>query len=242
MRELKVQCDCGQKYKFDVEPVNNMMPFRVNCPLCGVDGTAKANALLAEEAYRTAPAPTAMVPPPPVPVAAQPSLRISAAAHAPAAPPVMTAPSATAPGRPRMPLPQKPAGRKSDGWATAETDFNKIGSYVVLIPAILGAMLEAKFLANLEVPGIIVAGIVGVCGLIGGFINIHGRGPIWAGMIVGLMMALGGYGTVYFWIAQRESVYKFEIAIAFVIGAAPGYGLQFLLQKLLKKRAAAVTT
>jgi hypothetical protein len=46
MVELKVQCDCGQKYKFDVEPVNGLMPYRVNCPNCGLDGTDKANVLL----------------------------------------------------------------------------------------------------------------------------------------------------------------------------------------------------
>jgi hypothetical protein len=28
MIELKVHCDCGQRYKFDVEPVNNQMPFK----------------------------------------------------------------------------------------------------------------------------------------------------------------------------------------------------------------------
>jgi len=237
MRELKVQCDCGQKFKFDVEPVNNQMPFRVNCPLCGKDGTDKANTLLAQEGYPAAPAPSAMVPPPsPVPPAAQPSLRINAAAPASTAPP----PVAPAAGRPRMPIPQKPAGKKNDGWGVPESDFNKIGSYVVLVPAILGAIVEAKFFFDIDVPGIIVAGIVAVCGLIGGFINIHGRGPIWAGMIVGLAMALGGYGTVYFWIAQRERVYKGEIALAFVIGAAPGYGLQFLFQKILKKRPVAI--
>lgn len=139
-----------------------------------------------------------------------------------------------------MPIPQKAAGKKNDGWGVPESDFNKIGSYVVLVPAIIGAILEAKFFLDIEIPGIIVAAVVAVCGLIGGFINIQGRGPIWAGMLVGLTRALGGYGVVYFWIAQRERVYKGEIALAFVIGAAPGYGLQFLLQKLLKKRAVAV--
>jgi hypothetical protein len=43
MLELKIQCDCGQKYKFDVEPVNDRMPFTVKCPVCGADGTAKAD-------------------------------------------------------------------------------------------------------------------------------------------------------------------------------------------------------
>ena len=47
--ELKVVCQCGQKFKFDVEPVGGRMPFQVNCPVCGVDGTAVANQLLAEK-------------------------------------------------------------------------------------------------------------------------------------------------------------------------------------------------
>jgi hypothetical protein len=46
--ELKVVCQCGQKYKFDVEPVNERVPFAVNCPVCNADGTATANTLLAQ--------------------------------------------------------------------------------------------------------------------------------------------------------------------------------------------------
>ena len=44
--EIKIQCDCGQRFKFDVEPVNGRMPFVVNCPTCGADGTEKANEVL----------------------------------------------------------------------------------------------------------------------------------------------------------------------------------------------------
>jgi len=46
MLEIKVQCDCGQRYKFDVEPVDGRMPFTVNCPICGSNGTEKANEIL----------------------------------------------------------------------------------------------------------------------------------------------------------------------------------------------------
>src|SRR5580704_6661744 len=46
--ELKVVCDCGQKYKFDVEPVHGRMPFPINCPICGADGTPLANNLLGQ--------------------------------------------------------------------------------------------------------------------------------------------------------------------------------------------------
>jgi hypothetical protein len=50
MIELKVQCDCGQRFKFDVEPMSGQMPFNVACPICGRDGTNQANQLLAQSA------------------------------------------------------------------------------------------------------------------------------------------------------------------------------------------------
>lgn len=48
MLPIKIQCGCGQKYAFDVEPVNGQMPYTVACPVCGVDGTEAANAALAQ--------------------------------------------------------------------------------------------------------------------------------------------------------------------------------------------------
>lgn len=44
--EIKIYCDCGQHYKFDVEPLNGRMPSTVRCPACGLDGTAKANSII----------------------------------------------------------------------------------------------------------------------------------------------------------------------------------------------------
>ncbi len=44
--EVKVQCACGTRYKFDVEPINNRMPGPVNCPTCGADGTAASDAII----------------------------------------------------------------------------------------------------------------------------------------------------------------------------------------------------
>lgn len=90
--EIKVQCGCGQKFKFDVEPMNGQMPFMVNCPICGADGTMAANQILASalsvlpssipesriqvsrpvhaQAPAVVPAFSAPPPPPPQPVAA----------------------------------------------------------------------------------------------------------------------------------------------------------------------------
>jgi hypothetical protein len=46
---IKVQCPCGAKYSFDVEPVEGRMPFAVNCPSCNADGTELANQLIAAQ-------------------------------------------------------------------------------------------------------------------------------------------------------------------------------------------------
>lgn len=45
---IKVQCACGTRYSFEVEPQNGVMPFRVNCPSCNADGTEAANQIIAQ--------------------------------------------------------------------------------------------------------------------------------------------------------------------------------------------------
>lgn len=96
--ELKVACNCGQNYKFDVTPVGNQMPFAVACPSCGVDGTAAANTILGQMPAAPAPAP----------VLAKPSLSLSAAAApaVPAPPPIAAAP--------RMAMPATAARAKGE--------------------------------------------------------------------------------------------------------------------------------
>jgi hypothetical protein len=49
MIPLKIECDCGQHYAFEVEPVNGRMPAAVACPGCGADGTAAANELISRQ-------------------------------------------------------------------------------------------------------------------------------------------------------------------------------------------------
>ena len=49
MVSVKIECGCGQHYAFDVEPVDRRMASTVVCPVCGLDGTAAANAVIAGE-------------------------------------------------------------------------------------------------------------------------------------------------------------------------------------------------
>src|SRR5580765_635852 len=46
MIEVKILCECGQRYKFDIDPLNVRMPSSVSCPVCGLDGTAKADRII----------------------------------------------------------------------------------------------------------------------------------------------------------------------------------------------------
>ena len=54
---IKVECECGTRYKFDVAPVDGRMPVEVICPHCGSDGTDKADRLIEIELARLSGAP-----------------------------------------------------------------------------------------------------------------------------------------------------------------------------------------
>lgn len=102
MIELKVQCDCGQKFKFDVEPVNGRMGYQVNCPVCGRDGTEKGNAILMERYPNV----SSSAPPPSL----KPSgLRINSPARTEAAPAHASSPPPIAAPRALTGYGQKPA-------------------------------------------------------------------------------------------------------------------------------------
>jgi hypothetical protein len=47
---IKVECGCGTRYSFEVEPQNGRMPFAVNCPNCKSEGTDAANEIIAQTA------------------------------------------------------------------------------------------------------------------------------------------------------------------------------------------------
>jgi hypothetical protein len=156
MTELKVECDCGQRFKFDVEPVNGRMPFTVNCPACGVDGTEKANALLQQNVGApvaaipitplSAPispvAATATVPPAPAPATGT-RLRINLGAHSAsqsAAPSAIAAPTAIAPPPPIAPMAGGPALATA---ADPGRPAKKPNFWMGMVGAFLGALVGA---------------------------------------------------------------------------------------------------
>ncbi|MDB6067228.1 MAG: Pyrrolo-quinoline quinone [Pedosphaera sp.] len=92
---IKVECTCGTRFEFEVEPVHGRMPVRINCPACGLDATAAANAIIETQSH---PQPAAASPPPPAHPSApaeHQGLRIakSASTHAPVASPSPAVPA-----------------------------------------------------------------------------------------------------------------------------------------------------
>jgi len=168
MLEIKVQCDCGQKYKFDVEPAGGRMPFQVYCPLCGLDGTEKANAVLKQRLpAEAAPAPVPVgaaagaAPAPPIPPPGGSKLRIGAStSHA-------SAPAAT------LPPPPAPMSRS-------------------VMPARAAAASKQPGEANL-ILGIVGAIVGGCLGMLGWYylIKLTNHEIGYAAVGVGLLAGLG---------------------------------------------------
>lgn len=163
--EIKIHCDCGQKIKFDAEPVNGRMPWEVTCPVCGASGTAKANHVIAQLSQSSPLAPIGSVssaPPAPAPIRIVPQI-ISTPAQVPAPAPVpipvpipMPASQPAAPprlsiSRPATPAPvpapmaappfSRPVARAA---ATAEADDQVKPNFMLSLTGIfLGALLGA---------------------------------------------------------------------------------------------------
>ena len=202
MIELKVHCDCGQKYKFDVEPVNGQMPFTVACPICQRDGTAKANALLQQMTVfkLVEPAPAAasapIAPPPFVPPTAPPPapsptarLRVNLSAHAavPAQPASAPPPIAPAMG---VTLPPISGRLRTAASATAAEPGKQPSFGMGILGGFIGAVIGALiYFVIFKTTGV----RTGMALVIGG---LAGGGAYWLGKGEG-SNELGGITVVF---------------------------------------------
>jgi hypothetical protein len=104
MISIKVQCGCGQRYAFDVEPVGGRMPSPVACPVCGADGTAAANEIMAQSL------------PAPARVAAPAGVKMSMPIAAPVAVAPMAPPATSAAPRPFVPAARAEEESEGEKW------------------------------------------------------------------------------------------------------------------------------
>ena len=78
--EIKLNCLCGTRYGFFVEPEEGQMPVPVACPTCGTDGTAPANTAIQQRLAEIVKSITG----------ARPSVRVVLPGHPPPPPPAAT--------------------------------------------------------------------------------------------------------------------------------------------------------
>jgi len=216
MMEVKVQCDCGQKYKFDVEPVNGRMPFAVTCPICGADGTAKANAILGETIVYQIPAPASPPPPPPLPPAPEPPrVRIGGYAAVPSSstpPPIgpLTAPA---------PLSRSGTSFAQQAVAGAQTKSDRKPSFALgLLGGFLGALIGATIyyvifkVSGLRI-GLLAIGVGALAGWGADFLG-RGEGSKELGGITAILVLVGVVGAQYLVALERwhKIVHEFEDA------------------------------
>lgn len=116
LKEVRVVCTCGARYKFDLELAEQAMPAPVVCPNCQVDLTPLANeeirGYIAKHAGDlAAPVPAPVAAPTPEPATVTPAAEpIPATPTSPTPEPTPTPPaSATAPPPPDSPPPAAPA-------------------------------------------------------------------------------------------------------------------------------------
>lgn len=235
--EVKVFCPCGAKYKFDVEPVNGRLPGPVFCPKCNAEGTAAANAILAQSqaAHPVAqPAPPAMAPLAPqgsgaapvpvvrvsaIPSAARPAVKLSVQSHVPSA---ATSESAT----PQLshpaaaPIVQPKSGeRRQRGYGEANVPMGLAGA---IVSGLVGAFVWFLFI---KMTGIRLGYLAWGVGIITGFgtrlfagaghhrLGLIAGGCAFLAIILGQIAAFQSEVTKYLAEAATES-YTSQIAYA----------------------------
>lgn len=212
---LKIECPCGQKIAFDVEPENGAMPCELPCPSCQADITGLANTEIQRQSAVVA---TSLPPPPPAPA----RLRVNVgAAHAPA--PVTEA----APAVPEPPASSKPvatalAAAAASAPLTGGDEEAGVGSFLLGVVGVfagtLAGLLVWYLLAKAGLTMRLLAVLVGAgAGLGGRFFcrgGDKGLGGV-AAVIAVLAMFFGGAITLNKTVVDRVSLNDKELREAY---------------------------
>jgi len=215
--EMKVVCDCGQKYAFEVEPVEGRMPAPVNCPACGLDGTSAANEILSQLAPDPpAPVPGAIPAPGPLLSLAPPSvpsgLRISRPAPAAVEAPPDAPPLADAP----MPITAMPAPARAMA-ASRPKAAKEYNLWMGITGAILGAALGAGLMYGFDVWAGFKFPLMGTCiGLLTGLgARVLARGTdMTLGGIAGAIAFLVTGGALYHMFGDFSALFLISMAVS----------------------------
>ena len=224
--EMKVVCDCGQKYAFEVNPEDGRMPVAVQCPACGADGTSAANGILSQVFPDAPPPEPEAVPAPPsatpapapfmsiAPPAAPSGLRISRPAPAPQ-------PEATITDEqplPDAPMPitamHSPGMRSMAAKPKMQKEYNL---WLGILGAFLGAALGAGLMYGFDVLAGFKFPLMGTgIGLLTGLgARLLARGTdMTLGGIAGAIAFLATGGALYFMFGEFSVMFLISMAVS----------------------------
>jgi hypothetical protein len=194
--------------------VNGLMPFTVKCPICNLDGTARANEMLAQQ--------LAIPPKPPAPAAAKATTIIPPAAAVPP-PPRAVAPTPSPMATAATPQVKAPAPAPPVSNATVSTPPKAPAQ--VTNPALEKQKAlpsnPARFNLGLGLAGAALGSLVG-CGLMYGISHFTHFRYLPIGVVVGVA---AGYGAQ--WLARGCSA-KLGIITAVIAGGLVAGTLWFI--------------
>jgi hypothetical protein len=218
--EIKIQCYCGTKYKFDVEPVNGRIPFAVKCPQCGVDASEFANSYVQQSLGIAAP-PASIVPAlaqatvaaaplsPATVTAFEPKLRVRREHPTATAAPVAS--EADAPPPPPPPVAPRPVTRPVTTFATGEdpgmTPRFLLGVLGGVLGAAVGCLIWYLIFHFTGTRLRILAVIVGFTAGLGAKLLSKDEGSSPLGFLTALLTLIGIVVTAYF--IGRERAHEF---------------------------------
>ena len=212
--ELKVVCNCGQKFAFDVEPVNGRMPVSVSCPGCGRDGTQAANDLLSQHFPNQAP-------PIPMAIAVQPAV-----AAAPTVPAGRLQINRSAPAAavtpPPLAAPELITSARSPVRATAlkpkaEKEYSLgLGIAGAIVGAALGAGLMYGFFAMTDFRFPLMGTAIGALTGLGARILARGT-DMTLGAIAGAIAFLATGGTLYLMFGDIAGAFILSMIVSVIL-------------------------
>jgi hypothetical protein len=219
--DIKIVCGCGQKYIFEVNPDEGLMPGTVICPSCGSDGTQDASEILNLLAPQTPDDPAAAEPAPAEPV------------PAPAEPP----PAVTKSSPLRINLPARPAAAPDEAapspaigvaGAAAAKPAKKPSFGLGLLGGLIGALVGSiVYLLIFKYTGLQIKLLaIGVGALAGWFAELlgQGEGSKELGGITAVFVLAGIIGAQYFvalgWWQEEEATRLQEAASAYANAVA----------------------
>ena len=101
--------------------------------------------------------------------------------------------------------------------------IHKVGGILFAVAVVIPAMIMGNIFRDWNTLSATTWVAISALGsALSGALFVHRRAPYYVGALGGVLIAPGALLAISWWVGGRTSVFRIEVAIAFLIGAAPG--------------------